>query len=77
MEHPEVQELLGRIERIAAATGIALATVRGAGRDWGDLERLGYRLVVGINDVSLLVEGSRRAIAELHGKPGAQAPAGY
>ncbi len=68
MEHDEVQALLRRIEATATAQGFPLATVRGAGRDWGDLERLGYRLVVGINDVSLLAEGAARALAELNGK---------
>ena len=65
MEHPEVQALLARIEETAARHGTPLATVRGAGRDWADLERLGYRIVAGINDVSLLIEGAGRARAEL------------
>ncbi|MGO4853564.1 HpcH/HpaI aldolase family protein [Phaeovulum sp. W22_SRMD_FR3] len=77
MEHPEVQALLGRIETTCAAANMPLATVRGAGRDWADLERLGYRLVIGINDVSLLIEGAQRARAELEDRaPQAKAP-GY
>jgi hypothetical protein len=72
-----VQSMLGRIEATCAAAKMPLATVRGAGRDWADLERLGYRLVIGINDVSLLIEGAQRARAELENRtPEASAP-GY
>lgn len=68
MEHPEVQALLARIEEIAARHGMPLATVRGGGRDWADLERLGYRLVAGINEISLLIDALRAARAELPGQ---------
>lgn len=77
MDHPEVQALLARIEEVAARHAMPLATVRGAGRDWADLERLGYRLVAGINEVSLLVEGARRARDELPGQRPGAAPRGY
>lgn len=77
MDHPEVQALLARIEEVAARHAMPLATVRGAGRDWADLERLGYRLVAGINEVSLLVEGARRARDELPGQSPKAAPRGY
>ncbi|WP_343117101.1 HpcH/HpaI aldolase family protein [Ostreiculturibacter nitratireducens] len=77
MEHPEVQALLKRVEDTAARHGIGLATVRGGGRDWADLARLGYRLVAGVNDISMLIESARRSLAELEGSATGAAPEGY
>lgn len=75
MDHPEVQDLFRKVEAAAAKAGLPLATVRGGGRDWKELEALGYRLVVGINDVSLLVEGLHRATVEREGNlSGVRAP---
>lgn len=61
---PAPQALLKRIEATAVAQSIALGTIVGAGRGWADLKRLGYRLVVGPNDVSLIVNGALGAAAE-------------
>ncbi|MBD3765083.1 MAG: aldolase [Rhodobacterales bacterium] len=77
MEHPEVQALLAQIETTCARHGMPLATVRGAGRDWADLDRLGYRLVAGVNEVSLLAEAALRARAELPGQTAGDAPGRY
>lgn len=59
MEQPPVQAALAEIERKAAASGAMLGTIVGAGRGWADLRRLGYRFLVGPNDVSLLVAAAR------------------
>ncbi len=67
MDHAEVQELLKRIEGVAVEAEMPLATIVGAGRDWADLERLGYRFVVGVNDVSMLIDSARRLAAERDG----------
>ncbi|MFV0493263.1 MAG: HpcH/HpaI aldolase family protein [Pseudorhodobacter sp.] len=76
LDHAEVQDLFEKVEAVAARTGLMLATVRGGGRDWKELEALGYRLVVGINDVSLLVDGLHRATVEREGNlSGIRAPA--
>ncbi len=57
----EPQALLARIEAAAAASGTPLGTIVGAGRGWNDLKRLGYRLAVGPNDISLLIAGAAAA----------------
>ena len=77
MNHPDVQALLARIEDVAAGANMPLATVRGGGRDWRELEALGYRLVVGVNDVSMLIESAQRAVAERDGQTSAPPPRGY
>lgn len=64
MLDPAPQELLRRIEAGAGAAGKPLATIIGAGRDWSALRNLGYQLMVGPNDISLLITGARGAAAE-------------
>jgi len=61
---PAPQALIKRIEETAAELGKPLATIIGAGRSWSDLWALGYRFVVGPNDVSLIIDGARRTAAE-------------
>ncbi|UPA27636.1 HpcH/HpaI aldolase family protein [Shinella oryzae] len=64
MLEPEPQALLKTIEDGAAKAGKPLGTIVGAGRDFADLARLGYRFIIGTNDVSLIVNGARQAAAE-------------
>jgi 2-keto-3-deoxy-L-rhamnonate aldolase RhmA len=64
MLEPEPQALLKRIEAGAAKAGKPLGTIVGAGRDFVDLARLGYRFIIGPNDVSLIVNGARQAAAD-------------
>ena len=64
LSEPEPQALLKRIESFAAANGTQLGTIVGAGRDWTELRDLGYRFVIGPNDVSLIVQGALRAAAD-------------
>ena len=64
MLEPAPQDLLRRIEAQAVAAGKPLATITGAGRGWAELRSLGYRFMVGPNDVSLLIAGARAAAAE-------------
>lgn len=73
MESDEVQALLARIEEVTGKAGMPLATIRGAGRDWADLETLGYRFVIGVNDVSMLIESVQRSVAERDGQRAAPA----
>ena len=56
--------MLRRIEAGAAAAGKPLATILGAGRGWAELRALGYRFMVGPNDISLLIAGARASAAE-------------
>jgi 4-hydroxy-2-oxoheptanedioate aldolase len=71
LETPEVGALLADIEAKARAAGTWLGTITGAtlgydggpGRDWADLKRLGYRFIVGPNDVSLLMNAARAEAA--------------
>lgn len=74
MLEPAPQALLKRIEATAVAHSIALGIILGAGRGWAELKRLGYRLVVGPNDVSLIVNGARSAAAERDAAVGETAP---
>lgn len=67
MTEPEPQALLARIEAFANASGTLLGTICGAGRDWARLRDLGYRFVIGPNDVSLVVNGARSAADERDG----------
>ncbi|MCQ2002584.1 HpcH/HpaI aldolase family protein [Rhizobium sp. NRK18] len=60
----EPQALIQRAEEGCLAKGKLLATIAGAGRSWADLKEIGYRFVVGPNDVSLLINGARQAAAE-------------
>ncbi len=64
MEEAAPQELLKRIEASAATAGMPLATILGAGRGWSDLRALGYRFMIGPNDISLLIAGARSSAAE-------------
>ncbi|MEM5471820.1 aldolase/citrate lyase family protein [Hoeflea sp. AS60] len=77
MDHAEVQALLKQIEAVTAKAGMPLATIVGAGRSWADLERLGYRFAVGVNDVSMLIDSARRLAAERDGMTGPTSDAGY
>lgn len=63
LEHADVAALLGRIEAMAAEKGVWLGTITGTNRDWAALKGLGYRLIVGPNDVALLMAAAR---AESH-----------
>jgi 4-hydroxy-2-oxoheptanedioate aldolase len=71
LDAPEVAALLSEIEGKARASGAMLGTITGAtlgpaggpGRDWADLRRLGYRLIVGPNDVSLLMNAAKTEAA--------------
>ncbi len=65
MTETEPQSAFARVEAIAAETGILLATVTGGGRNWVDLKKRGFRLVVGPNDVSLLIGAAREAFRTL------------
>ncbi|MFC3529833.1 HpcH/HpaI aldolase/citrate lyase family protein [Paracoccus mangrovi] len=58
---PPVQEAIARVETAAKAGGRWLGTITGPGRDWADLDRLGYRLVVGPSDIALMIAGARAA----------------
>lgn len=60
---PAMQESLAEIERKAKAAGAVLGTITGEGRDYAALRRLGYRVIVGPNDISLLVAGARAEAA--------------
>ncbi|MCQ0988570.1 HpcH/HpaI aldolase family protein [Jiella marina] len=64
MEEPEPQALFARVESEAAASGTLLATIQGAGRNWQELRSLGYRFVVGPNDISLLIASARQAVTD-------------
>ncbi len=58
---PKVAALHADVERRAAVAGLMLGTITGEGRDWATLKRLGYRFLVGPNDISLLTAASRAA----------------
>lgn len=64
---PPLQQAFARVEQAAAAGGCLLGTITGPGRDWPDLQRLGYRLVVGPSDIALMIAGARRAAAARDG----------
>lgn len=64
LDHPDVLAQLGRIEAAARAGGKLLGTITGQGRGWKALETLGYRLIVGPNDISMLTAAARAAAAE-------------
>jgi len=64
MMEAEPQSLLKRIETSAKGAGAALGTIVGAGRGWAQLRDLGYRFVIGPNDVSLLCAGATQAAKE-------------
>ena len=64
LDHPDVVAELGRIEAAARASGAMLGTITGQGRGWKALEALGYRLIIGPNDISLLTGALRAAAGE-------------
>lgn len=64
MLDPEPQALIKKVEAECAKQGRMLATIVGAGRSWSDLKALGYRLAIGPNDVSLIVNAARDAARE-------------
>lgn len=64
MLEPVPQALIRKVEEECGRQGKMLATIVGAGRGWADLQALGYRLVIGPNDVSLIVNGARQAARE-------------
>ena len=68
LDHPEVLALLETIEAAAKRHNMPLATVPSAGRGWKELNALGYRLVAGVNDVSMLVESAHRNLTEATGQ---------
>ncbi len=70
MEAPASLAALAEIEKKAAARGAMLGTITGAGRGYADLRRLGYRFIVGPNDISLLVGAARAAAAARDGELG-------
>lgn len=63
MEDPEPQAAFAEVEQAVKASGKLFATVTGGGRGWADLRDRGLNLVVGVNDVSLLIESTRAALA--------------
>lgn len=70
LDNPEVLALIAKVEEAAARHNMPLATVRSAGRDWKELDALGYRMVAGVNDVSMLIDGARNGLAEATGQIG-------
>lgn len=64
MLEPVPRALIRKVEAECIRQGKMLATIVGAGRSWADLKALGYRLVIGPNDVSLIVNGARQAAFE-------------
>ena len=70
MEAPASLAALAEIERKATASGAQLGTIIGAGRGYADLRRLGYRFIVGPNDLSLLMGAARAAAAARDGELG-------
>jgi len=70
MEAPASLAALAEIERKATASGAQLGTIIGAGRGYADLRGLGYRFIVGPNDLSLLMGAARAAAAARDGELG-------
>lgn len=63
LEHPRVQEVLGEIEARIGRVSRTFGTIEGAGRDYARLKSLGYRFIVGPNDISMLAGAARAAAA--------------
>ncbi|MFN3614044.1 MAG: HpcH/HpaI aldolase family protein, partial [Rubrimonas sp.] len=74
LEHADVVALLRRIEAMAAESGTWLGTITGTNRDWAALKGLGYRLIVGPNDVSLLMNAARAEAQRRNRELGLAAP---
>lgn len=68
MDHPEVQALIETVEAAAKRHNMPLATVRSPGRDWKDLDDRGFRLVAGVNDISMLIESAQNSLTEATGQ---------
>ncbi|MFV0383936.1 HpcH/HpaI aldolase family protein [Paracoccus sp. (in: a-proteobacteria)] len=61
-----LQQAIRHVEAAARGADRWLGTITGPGRGWNDLEALGYRLVIGPNDIALLIAGAKAA-AEARG----------
>ena len=61
LDAPEVRQMIAEIEASAKRHGLLLGSIEGAGRDCGTMAADGYNLIVGPNDVSLLVGAAREA----------------
>lgn len=61
LEAPQLLDACRRVEAATLAAGRMLGTITGPGRDWGTLSGLGYQLIVGPNDIALLIAGARAA----------------
>jgi 4-hydroxy-2-oxoheptanedioate aldolase len=60
LDHPDLAAAFAEIEAKAAKSGAMLGTIIGQGRGWAELRALGYRLIVGPNDISLLTTAFRK-----------------
>lgn len=69
LDAPKVLQLFERIEETVTRHGKLLATIRSPGRDWDELEKRNFKMVVGINDVSLLIDGAHRELSLATSKP--------
>lgn len=74
MDAADPQAAFAKVEAAGAEAGTILATVTGGGRGWADLKARGFRLVVGPNDVSLLVAGACGALSDRDADLGDNAP---
>jgi len=61
-DHPEVAELMSRVEAAAQAAGKMLGGLATAGRPAAALFERGYHLVIDAIDIALLREGARRNV---------------
>lgn len=61
MEHATPQAAYAEVVAKVSAAGKLLATVTGGGHSWSDLQAKGFQLVVGVNDISLLIGAARSA----------------
>lgn len=61
LEAQPLKDALARVEGAANAASRWLGTITGPDRDWADLEKLGYRLAVGPNDIAILIAGAQAA----------------
>lgn len=61
LEAKPLQDAFAKVEGAANAAARWLGTITGPGRGWSELEGLGYRLIVGPNDISLLIAGAKAA----------------
>lgn len=61
LEEGALWDAFRRVEAATRAAGGMLGTITGPGRGWVELTGLGYQLIIGPNDVSLLIAGARAA----------------